>query len=144
MLSKKLKFTDSARVAKFHLELEIKSLLEKPRCSDILNKIGLYSLEIAGDEDDNKLAFENVDNAIECFVSSIRFEGGSKVRSKICGRLRNLEFLEIFRIIFLSGSPFGLVLLGNFENFVFLAENYSEIFKNNQMEVVGYKLLNAL
>ena len=26
----------------------------------------------------------------------------------------------------LAGSPFGLVLLGNFENFDFLAENYSE------------------
>ena len=46
------------------------------------------------------------------------------------------SFLEIFRIIFgrknqnfqncLSGSPIGLVLLGNFENFDFLAENYSE------------------
>ena len=47
----------------------------------------------------------------------------------------NWSFLEIFRIIFgqkskfsklLSGSPFGLVLWGNFENFDFLAENYSE------------------
>ena len=39
------------------------------------------------------------------------------------------SFLEIFRINFqncLAGSPFGLVLSGNFENFDFLAENYSE------------------
>jgi len=90
MLSEKLKFTDVARVAKFHMQLEIKSLCKKPRCSDTLNKIGLYSLEIAGDEDDRKLAFENVDNAIECFVSSIKFEGGSKVE----GDMPNLVWVK--------------------------------------------------
>jgi tetratricopeptide (TPR) repeat protein len=90
MLSEKLKFTDSARVAKFHLELEIQSLCEIPRCNDILNKIGLYSLEIAGDEDDRKLAFENVDNAIECFASSIKFEGESKVE----GEMPNLPWVK--------------------------------------------------
>ena len=51
------------------------------------------------------------------------------VRSKICGRLRNLVIFGHFQNNFqncLVGSPFGLVLFGNFENFDFLAENYSE------------------
>ena len=37
-----------------------------------------------------------------------------------------LKFLVRLRDFKLSGSPFGLVLLGNSENFDFLAENYSE------------------
>ena len=44
----------------------------------------------------------------------------------------------------LAGSPFGLVLLGNFENFDFLAENYSENGQKSPNFGTGHKFLNAL
>ena len=44
----------------------------------------------------------------------------------------------------LAGSPSGLVLLGNFENFDFLAENYSENGQKWPNFGAGHKFLNAL
>ena len=44
----------------------------------------------------------------------------------------------------LAGSPFGLVLLNNFEHFDLLAQNYSENLKKWPNFWAGHKFLNAL
>ena len=56
----------------------------------------------------------------------------------IFGRFQN-NFQNFF-----YGSPYGLVLLGNFENFDFFTENYSENVQNRPNFGAGHQFLNAL
>ena len=77
------------------------------------------------------------------FVTCLTF---STVRLKIWPDYLNLVIFGDFQNNFrpknrnfqiFAGPPFGLVLLGNFENFDFLAENYSENSKIGQISEPG-------
>lgn len=90
ILTKFLRFSDTGRVCKFHLEIEKEKLVQSPRDIEILIKFGVLNFEVASDEDDVKISQKLVETAIECFESAIKFEG-LDINS---GDLPKLEFLK--------------------------------------------------